>query len=104
MAVKSALTRVDASAYPWPLTGPPCRCLAAFFREEFAKHHRCLEQQREYFSSDAIEQVEGVVARVTEQIDQLCERADVGELVGEILRQLDLVTNLSARTELRQLH
>jgi hypothetical protein len=86
------------------LPGPPCRCLAAFFREEFAKHHRCLEQQRECFSPHAIDQAESVMARVTEQIDQLCERADVGELVGEILRQLDLVTNLSARTELRQLH
>jgi hypothetical protein len=104
MALKTGQARVDDRGYPWPLTGPPCRCLAAFFREEFARHRRCLEQQREDFSDCAIEQVEDVLARVMEQIDQLCQRDDAGEVVGQLLRQLDVVTNLSATTELRQLH
>jgi hypothetical protein len=86
------------------MAGPTCRCLAAFFREEFAKHHRCLQQQREYFSDNAIEQAEDILARVVAEIDQLCRRDDAAEIVGQWLRQLDLVTNLSAQTEPRHLH
>lgn len=104
MALKVGQTRVDAPRYPWPLTDSPCRCLAAFFREEFAKHQRCLHQQREYYSEHAIEQAEDVLARVMAEIDQLSRRDDAGAVIEQLLRQLDLVTNLSAQTEPRHLH
>jgi hypothetical protein len=48
MAIKTRLTSVDATMFQWPLAGASCQCLAAFFREEFMKHHQCLERQREY--------------------------------------------------------
>lgn len=104
MTLKSRLTSVEVPGHPWPLFGSPCKCLAAFFREEFARHHRCLEEQREYFSQDAIEQAEEFLARVMEQIDRLCQRQDASDIVADLLRQLDLVTNLSAFTQHRKLH
>lgn len=88
----------------WPRVGAPCHCLSAFFREEFVKHHQCLEQQREYFSELAIGQAEDVLTRILSQIDQLSQRDDACELIEELLRQLDQVTNLSAWTDPERLH
>ena len=88
----------------WPAVGPSCQCLAEFFREEFAKHSRCLEEQREYYSEPAIRQAEDALARIMSQLEQLCRRDDACEVVGQLLRQLDVVTNLSSWTEVRTLH
>lgn len=88
----------------WPLAGASCQCLSAFFREEFLKHHQCLEQQREYFSELAILQAQDALARILAQIDQLSQRADACTLIEELLRQLDAVTNLSAWTDPERLH
>ncbi|MEZ5318483.1 MAG: hypothetical protein R2752_13870 [Vicinamibacterales bacterium] len=104
MALKTRLTTVDDSGYYLPLSGSPCQCLAEFFREEFARHRRVLEQQREYFSDRAIEQAEDALSRVMSQIEQLCQRPDACEVIGQLLRKLDLVTNLSAWSEPRTLH
>jgi hypothetical protein len=84
--------------------GPSCKCLEAFFREEFAKHSQCLEEQREYYSELAIRQAEDALQRIMSQLEQLCLRDDACEVVGQLLRQLDVVTNLSAWTEVRTLH
>jgi hypothetical protein len=104
MATKSRLTDVDVPAQPWPLIGSPCQCLTEFFREEFAKHHQCLERQREYYSDVAIAEAEEALKRIMSQIEQLCLRDDACEVIGQLLRKLDVVTNLSAWTEPRQLH
>lgn len=104
MTLKSGLTRADAPRSPWPLADAPCKCLAAFFREEFAEHRRWIRQQREHFSDSAVEQAEDVLARVMGQIDRLCQRDDAGEVIEQLLRQLDLITKLSTHTETRHLH
>lgn len=104
MAAKTRLVSNDGIPVHWPLAGAPCQCLAAFFREEFLKHHRCLEQQREYFSEHAIVQAEDVLTRILSQIDQLCQRDDACELIADLLWQLDQVTNLSAWTDPHRLH
>ena len=104
MALKSRLTSVDAPRQPRPLYGPPCQCMVEFFREEFRKHHQCLERQREYYSEVAITQAEDALARILQQMEQLCQREDACELVGQLLRQFDVVTKLSAWTEPRHLH
>ena len=83
---------------------PVCSCLADFFREELLKHHRCLEQQREYYSDLAIAQAEEALTRIMGQLDQLCQRDDACQMVGELLRKFDLVTKLSVWTEAGQLH
>lgn len=84
-----------------PLYGAPCQCLAEFFREEFLKHHKCLEQQREYYSDRAITQAEEALGRILQQMENLCRRDDACEVVGQLLRQFDAVTKLSAFSEPR---
>ena len=104
MASKDRLTSVESVASARPLCGPVCQCLAEFFREEFLKHHHCLEQQREYFSNMAIAEAESALARAMEQIEGLCQRDDACEVIGRLLRQIDAVTKLSAWTEPETLH
>ena len=82
----------------------PCECLADFFRREILKHQQCLERQREYYSDVAIAEAEEALKRIMSQIEQLCLRDDACEVIGQLLRKLDVVTNLSAWTEPRQLH
>jgi hypothetical protein len=104
MASKNRLTSVDAVVSARPLCGPACQCLAEFFREEFLKHHHCLEQQREYYSDVAITEAENALSRAMAQIDGLCQRDDACEIIGRLLRQIDAVTKLSAWTEPETLH
>ena len=104
MDSKNRLTSVEAVLSTRPLSGQVCQCLADFFREEFLKHHHCLEQQREYFSDIAIAEAESALSRAMEQIDCLCQRDDACEIIGLLLRQIDAVTKLSAWTELETLH
>jgi hypothetical protein len=104
MAAKLRLTRVDVPGHPSTLFGSPCQCLADFFREEFLKHHACLERQREYYSDVAITQAEAALARIMEQLEQLCQRDDACQMVGQLLKKFDLVTKLSAWTDPEHLH
>lgn len=104
MAIKTRLISVDAAQSPWPLAGASCHCLAAFFREEFVKHHQCLEQQREYFSDRAIAQAEDALMRILGQIEQLCQRDDACDVMAVLLKKIDSVTNLSAWTDPETLH
>lgn len=104
MAIKTRLTSVEAAMFHWPLAGASCQCLAAFFREEFVKHHRCLDQQREYYSELAIAQAEGALSQILAELDQLCQRDDACDVVAQLLRKIDTVTNLSAWTDPETLH
>lgn len=104
MAAKTRVVSVDALMVHRPLVGAPCNCLSAFFKEEFVKHHLCLEEQREYFSELAITQAEDALTQILSQMDQLCQRDDACELIADLLKQLDSVTNLSAWTDPEQLH
>ncbi|HUL72325.1 MAG TPA: hypothetical protein VLT86_04445 [Vicinamibacterales bacterium] len=103
MASKSRLTNVGAPVQK-PLYGPVCQCRAQFYREEFLKHHQCLERQREYYSEGAIASAEDALTRIMEKLEQLCQREDACEVVGQLLRKLDVVTKLSEWTEPRTLH
>jgi len=105
MAAKSRISTIGVSSQPpQALCGPSCQCLAEFFRQELVKHHECLERQREYYSDNAITQAEGALALVMKQIDQLSRRDDACELVGNLLKQFDSVTRLSAWTDPDRLH
>jgi hypothetical protein len=104
MTAKNRLVGVHETQIHWPALSASCHCLEAFFREEFVKHHRCLEAQREYFSERAIAEAEDALKRVLGQLDRLCRRDDACELIEQLLRQLDTVTNLSAWTEPNRLH
>ncbi|MGE3513500.1 MAG: hypothetical protein AB7N65_31975 [Vicinamibacterales bacterium] len=75
-----------------------------FYREEFIKHHRCLQQQRPYFSEGAITDVETALARVMGQLDALCSSADADQVVSSLLKQFDVVTGLSSWSDPRHTH
>jgi hypothetical protein len=87
---------------------PPCdpvlHSVSDFYREEFMKCQRCLEQQREYYSESAISDVEQALLKVMAQLDRLCTTADADEVVSKLLRQFDVVTGLSAWTDPRQIN
>lgn len=86
---------------PGPALASP---LTEFYREEFVKHHRCLQEQREYFSSQAIESVESALVRVISQVDSLTAKADADQVVAKLLREFDLVTRLSAWSDPHKAH
>jgi hypothetical protein len=87
---------------------PPCapvfHSVSNFYREEFVKRQRCLQQQREFYSERAINDVEQALLRVIGQLDRLCTKDNADEVVGRLLRQFDVVTGLSAWTDPRQIH
>jgi hypothetical protein len=74
--------------------------ITEFYRQEFIKHHRCLQQQRPYYSESAITDVEGAIQRILGQLEQLCTQDNADELVSALLKKFDLVTNLSALSAL----
>ncbi len=87
-----------------PQWDPACPSLSNFYREEFVRCQRCLEQQREYYSERAVTDVEQAITKVMSQLDRLCEKGNADQVVGKLLRQFDLVTGLSAWTDPRQVN
>lgn len=79
----------------------PASCLSSrttradFFREEFLRHKNCLESQREYFSAQAIHDVEHALQNILSRLDSLCHSQDCEEVMSTLLKKFDLVTRLS---------
>ena len=78
--------------------------LADFYREEFLKHRRCLEQQRECYSPCCIAQVEAALSQVMARLDTLCHQQNCDEVVSDLLKKLDILTGLSAWSDPKTLH
>jgi hypothetical protein len=78
--------------------------VAEFYREEFVKHHRCLQRQRAYYSEGAITDVETALSKIMGQLDTLCTQEDAPQLVSSLLRKFDVVTGLSAWSDPKQTH
>ena len=87
-----------------PQREPVLHSVSNFYREEFIKCQRCLEQQREYYSETTISDVEQALTKVMSQLDRLCTNADADQVVSRLLRQFDVVTGLSAWTDPRQIN
>ena len=87
---------------------PPCEpvfhSVSNFYREEFVKRQQRLEAQREFYSERAINDVEQALMKVIAQLDRLCTKENADEVVGNLLRQFDVVTGLSAWTDPRQVN
>jgi hypothetical protein len=75
-----------------------------FYRQEFLKHHRCLQQQRPYYSEGAITDVEAALMRIMGQLDDLCSCADADQVVSSLLKKFDVVTGLSAWSDPKHIH
>lgn len=85
--------------------GPaPSSPLIDFYREEFIKHHRCLQEQREYFSTQAIQNVETALLRIISQVDKLSIKEDANQVVAKLLREIDVVTRLSDWSDPHKVH
>ncbi|MGH9373187.1 MAG: hypothetical protein ACRD15_16825 [Vicinamibacterales bacterium] len=77
---------------------------ADFYRQEFIKHRECLARQREYFSEGAITTADQALARVLNQLEQLCACDNADQVIAGLLRKFNAVTNLSAWSDPQQLH
>jgi hypothetical protein len=82
----------------------PTSTITEFYREEFVKHQRCLEEQREYFSPQAIDSVKTALVKVISQVDTLSAKADADQVVSKLLQEFDLVTRLSTWSDRNKVH
>ena len=78
--------------------------LTAFYREEFLKHHQCLQAQREYFSAQAIENAENALLKIIADLDRLSEDANAEQVVARLLKEFDVVTGLSGWSDPAKAH
>jgi len=78
--------------------------LSEFYREEFLKHHRCLQEQREYYSPQAINSAEAALLKIIAEVDRLSEEANANQVVAQLLREFDVVTGLSGWSDPCKVH
>ena len=78
--------------------------IAEFYREEFLRHRRCLQQQRAYYSEGAITGVEAALIKIIEQLEQLSTQDNAPQVVSSLLRKFDVVTGLSAWSDPKHTH
>jgi hypothetical protein len=78
--------------------------LIEFYREEFLKHHRCLQRQRAYYSETAITDVEAALSRIMGRLEQLSTQDNAPQLVSSLLKKFDVVTGLSSWSDPKQTH
>ena len=75
-----------------------------FYRQEFLKHHLCLQRQRPYYSESAITDVEAALKRILGQLETLCTKDNADEVVSTLLKQFDVVTGLSGWSDPKHTH
>jgi hypothetical protein len=78
--------------------------IAEFYREEFLKHHRCLQRQRAYYSESVITDVEAALSKIIGKLDQLSAQENSEQLVSSLLKKFDGVTGLSAWSDPKHTH
>jgi len=78
-----------------PTTPASVSALTEFYREEFLKHQKCLQAQREYFSAQAIENAENALLKIITDLDRLSKEANAEHVVAKLLKEFDVVTGLS---------
>lgn len=78
--------------------------IAEFYREEFIKHRRCLQEHRAYYSEGAITDVDAALARIISQLEHLSTKEDAPQLVSLLLKKFDVVTGLSAWSDPKHTH
>lgn len=83
---------------------PTDSALTEFYREEFIKHHRCLQAQREYYSAQAIQNAENALLKIIADLDRLSEEANAEQVVARLLREFDVVTGLSGWSDPCKVH
>ena len=82
----------------------PVSALTEFYREEFLKHHKCLQAQREYYSAQAMQSAEAALLKIIADLDKLSADENAEQKVAKLLREFDVVTGLSAWSDLHKVH
>jgi hypothetical protein len=75
-----------------------------FYREEFLKHRRCLQQHRPYYSETAITDVEAALTKIISELEHLSSQEDAPQLVASLLKKFDVVTGLSTWSDPKHSH
>jgi hypothetical protein len=75
-----------------------------FYRAEFTRHRQCLAALREYFSESAITDADAALARVLNELEQLCAKDDGEQVIARLLRKFNAVTGLHGWTDPSQFH
>jgi hypothetical protein len=83
---------------------PNVSALTEFYREEFIKHHRCLQAQREYYSAQAIQSVETALLKIIANLDHISSDVHAEQKVAKLLREFDVVTGLSGWSDSHKVH
>jgi hypothetical protein len=83
---------------------PTVPFITDFYRDEFIRHRECLAAQREYFSEQAISDADRALARVLNELEQLCARDNADTIITRLLRQFNMITGLSAWSDPSQQH
>jgi hypothetical protein len=83
-------------SYSWPPSVKRPTTYIEFYREEFLKHQRCLQKQREYYSERAVDNVDTALGRLLAHLDQFCSQQDADQVLSGLLKKIDVVTGLSA--------
>src|SRR3954462_8462805 len=78
--------------------------ITEFYKEEFIKHRRCLEQQRAYYSEGAITDVETAITKVISQHESPSSQANAPQLVSALLKQSDDVAGRSPFSDPKHTH
>ena len=99
-----ARTRVPGFLSDAAAALPSESALTEFYREEFLKHHRCLQAQREYYSAQAIQNAEDALLKIIADLDRLSEEANAEHVVEQLLREFDVVTGLSGWSDPCKVH
>lgn len=82
----------------------PSPVVTDFYREEFLKHLEFLRLQRECYSECAVASAEAALGRILSHMDELCLKHDADRLVSQLLRSLDRLTGVSARSDPKLTH
>ena len=104
MASKSRLTHVDVPSHRGRSTVPPVSVSPISSAKNFTNITSASNASASTTRKCAIAQAEDALARIMGQLEQLCQRDDACEVMGQLLRKFDVVTKLSAWTEPRTLH
>src|SRR5262245_5439228 len=83
---------------------PGASALISFYRDEFIKHHKCLQAQREYCSAQAIDNAETALLKIIADLDRLSEEANAEHVIAKLLREFDVVTGLSGWSDPCKVH
>ena len=87
-----------------PQCDPVFSSRSTFYKDEFLKCQRCLEQQREYYSERTISDVEQALRKVMSEIDHLCTASDADQVVSRLLSQFNIVTGPAGWTDPRHVN